>query len=363
LTIAGILDRADPPNVAGGQDPVWFEHRPWARRTTGLLALYDFEAGSGGVVFDTAPDGFPLDLDIPEPGSVAWSSGGLTLTAPTALISREAATGVSGACAGSGAVTVEAWLTAGDLDQNGPARIVTISQDTGARNVTLGQGNPGGSGDQFSARLRTTTTDGNGLPTAATGAGTVGGALQHVVLTRDSAGDLRLYVDGVLEHQEIRGGDFSGWDLAYGLALGGEPDPVSPRHWLGTYHLVALYDRALDSVEVADHFTLGAAAPDPSVAATPPVRPASLSVAPNPFNARVRLTVESASEQEAEIAVFDLRGRRVVTLAQKTVLHQGPNTFAWDGRDDAGTASPSGVYFFRVRSAEGNRVVKAVLAK
>ena len=46
--VVQVLQRL--PNAAGGQAPVWFEHRPWARHTDGLLALYEFGAGHGAQV-------------------------------------------------------------------------------------------------------------------------------------------------------------------------------------------------------------------------------------------------------------------------------------------------------------------------
>lgn len=54
--------------------------------------------------------------------------------------------------------TLEVLCSAGDLSQDGPARIVSYSRDTGSRNFTLGQSN-----DRLVMRLRTTETDPNGI--------------------------------------------------------------------------------------------------------------------------------------------------------------------------------------------------------
>ena len=45
--------------------------------------------------------------------------------------------------------------------------------------------------------------------------------------------------------------------------------------------------------------------------------------------------------------VFDLQGRRLVTLADR-VFPAGAHLLPWDGRDGAGTRMPRGLYFVRL---------------
>lgn len=47
------------------------------------------------------------------------------------------------------------------------------------------------------------------------------------------------------------GGDFSNWNHTYRLSLGNTV--IGDRPWLGTYHRVALYNRALSPAEVQQH--------------------------------------------------------------------------------------------------------------
>ena len=79
----------------------------------------------------------------------------------------------------------------------------------------------------------------------------------HVVYTRDAGGRMRLYIDGEEVATGEMGGDFSSWDPAMRLGLGDEF--AGARGWLGTYHGVAIYDRALDADEINDQ--QGASAP------------------------------------------------------------------------------------------------------
>lgn len=71
----------------------------------------------------------------------------------------------------------------------------------------------------------------------------------------------------------------------------------------------------------------------------------------NPFRSRVTFALPPAAPP-LEVAVFDLRGRRVCTLLTLAV-ERAPRSLEWDGRDDAGARLPAGLYFVRaVRGAE-----------
>jgi len=229
-----------------------------SRVTDGLLALYRFDDGTGTTVRDVSGVGVPLDLTIASAGSVRWEpGGGLTLVGPTQIASPGPATKISDSVSANGALTVEAWVDPASLTQNGPARIVTVSADPYARNFTLGQGVAGGSSELYDVRLRTSSTSTNGMPSLSTPAGTLTAALTHVVYTRDPAGATRIYLDGALQAQGRAVGDLSGWDPALRLALGDEFGSDTSRTWLGTYELVAFYDRALEPAEVLENYLAG----------------------------------------------------------------------------------------------------------
>jgi len=50
------------------------------------------------------------------------------------------------------------------------------------------------------------------------------------------------------------------------------------------------------------------------------------------------------------LAVYDLQGRRVRTLASHAMA-AGRHVLGWDGRDAGGVRSASGVYFVRLEAA------------
>ncbi len=246
------------------------------RVTEGLQALYTFDEGAGATVFDVSGVGKPLDLTVSGADKVRWVDGGLAVTGSTLIASPGAASKIIDAARAANGITIEAWVKPADTAQNGPARLVTLSRDLNRRNFTLGQGVPGGSSSVYDVRLRTTTTDLNGVPSVSSPAGSISTQLTHVVYTRNSAGAARLYIDGAQKAARTVGGTFSNWDTACRLALANELSGDRP--WLGEYHLVAVYSRALSVSEIARNLKAGA---NPNEAKTAPVitgQPGSLTV-------------------------------------------------------------------------------------
>jgi hypothetical protein len=88
------------------------------------------------------------------------------------------------------------------------------------------------------------------------------------------------------------------------------------------------------------------------------------SVTPNPFNPQTSIHFEVGGSQsvDAEIVIYDLRGRAVRNL-YRGMLDPGPRAMVWNGRDEAGRSLSSGVYLAKVRVAGENQTVKMTLAR
>lgn len=75
---------------------------------------------------------------------------------------------------------------------------------------------------------------------------------------------------------------------------------------------------------------------------------------PNPFNAGTVIEYRLPSPSEVRIDVFDMQGRSVRSITGG--FHaEGTHQIAWDGRNDAGEALPSGVYAYRIRAVTSGR--------
>jgi hypothetical protein len=228
-----------------------------SRISVGLQVLYSFDEGSGNVIHDSSGVEAPLDLLIEDVSAISWTDGGLSVNSPTLISSENAATRIIHSIRTSNAITIEAWIRPANTNQNGPARIISLSRDISNRYFTLGQGR----GDDepstlYDVRLRTSLTDENGVPSLTTPEDVVLSELSHIVYTRDMSGNTRIYVDGIEVVTGTVNGDMSNWE-ADDLRLALANEFSLDRPWLGEYRLVAIYNRALSSTEIAQNWAMG----------------------------------------------------------------------------------------------------------
>lgn len=85
--------------------------------------------------------------------------------------------------------------------------------------------------------------------------------------------------------------------------------------------------------------------------------------APNPFNPATAIRFTLRHGGPVDLAIYDLSGRLVRTLARGDRLAAGDHTMAWDGRSDAGKDLPSGVYLVRFESGGVESAHKITLMK
>ncbi len=70
---------------------------------------------------------------------------------------------------------------------------------------------------------------------------------------------------------------------------------------------------------------------------------------PNPFNSGTSITFDAPGAQQVELLVYNLLGQKIRTLFTGTSL-PGRNTIRWDGRDDSGRSTSTGLYFYQLRT-------------
>jgi hypothetical protein len=96
--------------------------------------------------------------------------------------------------------------------------------------------------------------------------------------------------------------------------------------------------------------------------AVPGLEAALAQNAPNPFNPSTTISFTLAERERVTIAIYDASGRRVRTLVDES-RDLGTYEVRWDGRDDAGAAVGSGVYFYRLSAGKYSDSKKMVLLK
>ncbi len=99
--------------------------------------------------------------------------------------------------------------------------------------------------------------------------------------------------------------------------------------------------------------------PDPGLLAE-----AMMMVYPNPFNPSTTVTFALPEAGWIQLAIFDVRGRLVRTLADES-FGVGAHRVAWDGRDDHGNPLASGVYFGKLTlpGGKGEKIQKMALIR
>lgn len=220
------------------------------RVTRDLQVLYDFDKVESGEIADRSGVGKAIPLTIKDADNVRLADGRLQIVKPTLIESREAPTRLTRAIKRSGSLTLEAWIATQNTRQEGPARVVTISQNSTNRNLTLGQ--------EFAAwdvRLRTTKTNSNGIPSLQAPKNSVQTRMTHLVYTHAKNGVTRIYLDGKKVAERQVGGNLSAWGDDYRIGIGNELS--GGRVWLGTIDLVAIFSRDLSAEEVQQNFAAG----------------------------------------------------------------------------------------------------------
>ncbi|HSQ59072.1 MAG TPA: FlgD immunoglobulin-like domain containing protein [Acidobacteriota bacterium] len=94
----------------------------------------------------------------------------------------------------------------------------------------------------------------------------------------------------------------------------------------------------------------------------PPVAEAP-AVSPNPLNPEATLGFTTSAAGDVDVRLYDAGGRLVRTLAGRRAFPAGRHRLRVDGRDDAGRRLASGVYFFLVRTPDGDSRGRFVIAK
>jgi len=81
---------------------------------------------------------------------------------------------------------------------------------------------------------------------------------------------------------------------------------------------------------------------------------------PNPFNPTTRIRYEIPSSMPVRLKIYNMLGEEVRTLVEAS--HQpGQYEVEWDGRQNSGTAVPSGVYIYRLEGEGFAEVRKMIL--
>jgi hypothetical protein len=168
------------------------------RYRANLIAFYDFKEGTGAIAHDTS--GVAPAMDLTLTGASWMSNYGIQIetgkASATRLASKKLYDLIANVESGTQQYSVEAWVIPANTTQEGPARIITYSGNSGTRNFHLGQ-------TLYSYDFRNRSVlpaiNDNGNPALVTYDvdRDLQATLQHVVITYDQYRGRRIFVDGV----------------------------------------------------------------------------------------------------------------------------------------------------------------------
>ena len=241
LVLSKALNLGDGTVASGGK-----------RHESNQIALYEFKTGSGSTAFDTS--GVEPAINLALSGDYSWVNGwGIEFRDGKAQGPTSGSQKLTAMIQSTGEYSIEAWVTPANVTQTGPARIISYSAGTGARNFTLGQ-----SLYNYEFLHRSGTTDVNGEPSLATADDDedLQATQQHVVITFDSVNGRRIYVNGrdTGNIDSSAAGSLIDWDDSFALILGNEASDDRP--WQGKLRMVAIHNRALTSAQVEQNFSV-----------------------------------------------------------------------------------------------------------
>lgn len=134
----------------------------------------------------------------------------------------------------------------------------------------------------------------------------------------------------------------------------------------GAYDSLLAYPLPFDVDAITAEWSLPISSSGTGIEENPqPVKPSSFLLKqnqPNPFNPQTALKFQVVKPGMVSIKVFDMQGRLINTLVNG-YFNPGSYSEIWFGKDTSGRSVPSGIYLFRMITAEQTEVRKGMLIK
>ena len=246
LVLSKALTLADGNIASGG-----------SRHEENVIALYEFKQGSGATIYDVsgiAPS-LHLQLSGTEDVDYKWVGGwGVEFLNSKAQGTTSDSKKLSDFIKASGEYSIEAWVVPANVNQEGPAPIISYSAGIDDRNFTLGQ-----TLYNYDFLNRSSTTDANGEPalSSADADEDLQATEQHVVISYDPVNGRSIFVNGVFtdDVDAQQPGNLNDWDETFAFVLGNEV--TNDRPWQGKLRMVAVHNRALNLSQIQKNFKAG----------------------------------------------------------------------------------------------------------
>ncbi|MGH0033526.1 MAG: LamG-like jellyroll fold domain-containing protein [Myxococcota bacterium] len=224
-----------------------------------VIAKWEFKKGEGEIARDTSNVEPTMDLEL---HNTEWlSNWGLDFESRSWAIadaesSRKLYKRIAHPEKGTQQYSIEAWVAPANIDQDGPARIVSYSNGTSDRNFMLGQNTYN---YVFRNRNKRKRVDANGSPDLVTDDDDQDAqpVLQHVVVTYDRLNGRKVFVNGRFtgDKDPVKGDFLINWDKDFRFVVGNETS--LNRQWEGQMRYLAIHEVALSKKQIKQNYKQG----------------------------------------------------------------------------------------------------------
>ncbi|RLC46386.1 MAG: hypothetical protein DRH57_06160 [Candidatus Cloacimonadota bacterium] len=84
---------------------------------------------------------------------------------------------------------------------------------------------------------------------------------------------------------------------------------------------------------------------------------------PNPFNPYTEIMFNLDKDCYGELSIYNVKGEKVITLFEGFIEKDRPVSIIWDGKDETGTESGSGIYFYRLKTDSEVHLKRMIMLK
>ncbi|MCK4655094.1 MAG: T9SS type A sorting domain-containing protein, partial [Candidatus Cloacimonetes bacterium] len=83
---------------------------------------------------------------------------------------------------------------------------------------------------------------------------------------------------------------------------------------------------------------------------------------PNPFNPETTISYQLTADSKVSLSIYNVKGQKVNTLVNE-ILPAGEHSVIWNGKDSNGNQVSSGIYFYKLKAGDYQKVKKMLLLK
>lgn len=225
----------------------------------GLVAYYNFSYDPNMIVHDKSNYKQPLELYANNSEDIEWrGNNSIQLKSGASLKSGISASKITESLKKTNELSIECWIKPSEPEIFQTSSIISLTDPNDNIGFRLDQlysevdNKPVFS---YSIKLKTSSTNESGFPEFNMNQNVDYINLLHIVYTKDSLCNEKLYLNGSLASENFRSGGLNTWSNDYVLCLGNSMNNMEA--WPGIFYTVAFYNKALADSQIVKNYGAG----------------------------------------------------------------------------------------------------------